>query len=546
MAIKFANDIDLQGSQLLNAAMERVTTSTYPASPSIGQMVFDVDIDSVRIWDGAAWEAIGDTQGFYDEIAAGSGIVVTNGTGGGTATVGHADTSSVSNLTASSRTYVDGLTFDTYGHITGYTTSSESVVNSDTTYSLSSSDGTNTADITLTPSAGGSQSVTLSGGSNVTIDESGGTITISADSGSDTYVSAAAFGTGNGDLVMTLNGGTTVTANLDGRYLTAESDTLDSVTDRGASTTNALTVGGLVVNGDLTVSGSTITTLSETVEVEDTIFLLGKGVTGTPSLDAGLIIERGTSTNAGFIWDESADEFAVISTGEVADDGAITISDYVDLKVGNLVTEDTAVIKDIPAKTSSASKFIVEGGVGSTEGRLEYRTGAQVRSDIGAGTMSSFSVTDGSASETIANGDSVEFAGSGNISVSQAGGVVTISSSNNNYVLPSATTAVTGGVELATTNEASTGTDSSRAVTPEGVTSWFTSRRYKTSIGNGSATSFAISHNLNSTDIIVQVWNLTDGTQTFAAVETVNANSIAVEFATAPTTNQYRVLVMEL
>ena len=39
----------------------------------------------------------------------------------------------------------------------------------------------------------------------------------------------------------------------------------------------------------------------------------------------------------------------------------------------------------------------------------------------------------------------------------------------NNYVLPSANTTTVGGVELATTTEASAGTDSSRAVTAAGV-----------------------------------------------------------------------------
>jgi uncharacterized Zn ribbon protein len=546
MSVKFGNSLDLQGNQLLNAAMERVTTNGYPTSPSIGQMVFDTDIDSVRIWDGAAWESIGDTQGFYDEIAAGTGITVTNGTGGGTATVGHGDTSSISNLTATARTYVDGITFDDFGHITAITTSAETVTNSDTTYSLSSSDGTNAANITLTPSAGGSQSVTLAAGNNVTIAESAGTITITSDSGANTYVSAAAFDNTDGDLVMTLNGGTTVTANLDGRYLTAEADTLDSVTDRGATTTNAMTVGGLTVNGDLTVTGANNVVLGETVEIEDSIFLLSKGTTGTPALDAGLIVERGTASNVGMIWDESADEFSFISTAETATDGSVTISDYVDLKAGDIVAEDTLIVKDLPAKGSAATKFVVEGGTGSTEGRLETRTASQMRSDIGAGTMTSFVVTDGTTDETVSNGDSVEFTGSGNISVSQAAGVVTISSSNNNYSLPSANTTTVGGVELATTTEAAAGTDSSRAVTAQGVTSWFNARRFKASVGNGSATSFSVNHGLNSTDIIVQVWNLTTGEQTFTSVEVTDANNIAVEFADAPTANQYRVIVMEL
>ena len=47
-------------------------------------------------------------------------------------TFSHKDTSSATNLTANGRKYVTGLTFDTYGHVTGYTTGTETVTNTDT------------------------------------------------------------------------------------------------------------------------------------------------------------------------------------------------------------------------------------------------------------------------------------------------------------------------------------------------------------------------------------------------------------------------------
>jgi len=45
-----------------------------------------------------------------------------------TLTINHEDTSTATNLTASGRTYVTGLTFDTYGHTTGYTTGTETTI----------------------------------------------------------------------------------------------------------------------------------------------------------------------------------------------------------------------------------------------------------------------------------------------------------------------------------------------------------------------------------------------------------------------------------
>lgn len=68
-------------------------------------------------------------SGTQFSVAAGGGL--TQDASG----LSHSDTSTVSNLTASGRTYVTGLTFDTYGHVTGLTTGTETVVNTDTTYS---------------------------------------------------------------------------------------------------------------------------------------------------------------------------------------------------------------------------------------------------------------------------------------------------------------------------------------------------------------------------------------------------------------------------
>jgi hypothetical protein len=65
--------------------------------------------------------------------------------------------------------------------------------------------------------------------------------------------------------------------------------------------------GDLIVGGNLTVNGDVTTLNTATMNVEDNIFVLNSNVTGTPSVDAGIEVERGTSTNASLIWDESGD-----------------------------------------------------------------------------------------------------------------------------------------------------------------------------------------------------------------------------------------------
>ena len=72
--------------------------------------------------------------------------------------------------------------------------------------------------------------------------------------------------------------------------------------------------GNLTVGGDLTVNGSTSTLNTTNSVVKDKLIELGNGTSGSPSGDAGLVIERGSSDNAFIGWDESSDKF-VLGTG---------------------------------------------------------------------------------------------------------------------------------------------------------------------------------------------------------------------------------------
>ena len=65
------------------------------------------------------------------------------------------------------------------------------------------------------------------------------------------FTTGATFNSSNGVVTFTRNnGGDTYTVDLDGRYLTSysETDTLDTVTTRGATTSNIITVGGVNLN----------------------------------------------------------------------------------------------------------------------------------------------------------------------------------------------------------------------------------------------------------------------------------------------------------
>ena len=95
----------------------------------------------------------------------------------------------------------------------------------------------------------------------------------------------------------------------------------------------------LTLSGDLTVNGTTTTVSSTNSVIADALIELGNGTSGSPSNDAGLVIERGSSDNVFIGWDESADaitfgtgSFTGASTGNLTitpsavNTGAITIT----------------------------------------------------------------------------------------------------------------------------------------------------------------------------------------------------------------------------
>jgi len=176
------------------------------------------------------------------------------------------------------------------------------------------------------------------------------------DDGDMKQVAAAAISTYVGSSITSLSNLTTTGA-LDSGSITSGFGTIDTgsstitttgnitggnliISDGGnigsASDTDAISIasGGnvtmtqdLTVTGNLTVNGSTSTISTTNTTIEDALIELGTGTTGTPSNDAGIVIERGSADNAFIGFDESADKF-IVGTGSFtgASTGNLTIS----------------------------------------------------------------------------------------------------------------------------------------------------------------------------------------------------------------------------
>ena len=131
----------------------------------------------------------------------------------------------------------------------------------------------------------------------------------------------------------------------------------------------------LTVTGNLTVNGNTTTLNTETLTVEDNIIVLNKNVTGTPSLDAGVEVERGTYTNAKFYWNETANAW-YLSTPDDSANAAVDAQIATLADIGTLA--DAAVI----SANSTSSNVYTWNAISYTTGKflVQMKQGSDIHS----------------------------------------------------------------------------------------------------------------------------------------------------------------------
>ena len=163
----------------------------------------------------------------------------------------------------------------------------------------------------------------------------------------------------------------------------------------------------------------------------------------------------------------------------------------------------------------------------------------------GSGTMSGWVLEDGDGTEVnITDAKELKFVEGGNIDIDFTD---TSTGSDGDpfdltFTVPDASATVKGAVELATTAEALAGSDSERAVTPAGLAA----RSFAASIGDGSATAIAVDHNLNTRDVVVQLYDTSSYDTVIADVVRTTVDRVTITFASAPSSNDIRVLVTKI
>ena len=159
------------------------------------------------------------------------------------------------------------------------------------------------------------------------------------DTNTNNYVTSASFNTGNGVLTLNRSGLSAVTVDLDGRYLTSytETDTLQSVTSRGASTTvRSSFTGGLNTNTSSTRDKISVYTGAP--------YIIGmqSGITYGHLNDWGMTFQFNNDSDRGFWWGDDSHSTAQ-GAMSLTTNGRLTVATSLSVGQGESVTSASTV-----------------------------------------------------------------------------------------------------------------------------------------------------------------------------------------------------------
>lgn len=473
MSRKFLTNIDLNTNELLNGVIQNLGTD--PLTGKAGQVYYNTTDQKLKYYNGSAsaWQFVGNSNEEIEDlianlIDAGTGIYVSYDDNTSSLTI--TNTGVISLAGTANEVEVSASA----GNVT---LSLPSTINADTTGNAATATALETA---RTISLGGdlSGSASFNGTSDITI-----SATVQPDSvalGTDTtgdYVASASAG--NGISITGSGEGANLTITNTGVLSVAGTNNEITVSASAGNVTiglpdNVTVAGDLVVDGNLTVSGSTTYLNTATLTVEDNIVLLNSNATGSAVADAGIEVERGDDPNASFFWDESENKWT-------ANDGSTSTA----VSLEGHTHSASAITNFDSAVKTSVNAFLVD----SETIDFVYQDNGPGQEELRANVILS-----GAASASF-------LSTSGGLSVDKS------------------------ALETALVADSFT-------------------RKASANVGNGSSTSFAITHNLNTRDVVVNVYD----NSTYDTVETdvvrTDANNVTVSFASAPSGNAYRVVII--
>jgi hypothetical protein len=143
----------------------------------------------------------------------------------------------------------------------------------------------------------------------------------------------------------------------------------------------------ITINGNLLIIGTTSTVNSENLIVKDPIMLLAADQ-GTPTMDSGLFINRGTGATQAFIWDESSSEFSFFSTTSSSTTlGNVSIGTYSNVRTGALSVGTGVTSSRFSVSSTGGTLSLVVNEQGDTVFRGDTKISGQTFSNLPPGSI---------------------------------------------------------------------------------------------------------------------------------------------------------------
>ena len=131
----------------------------------------------------------------------------------------------------------------------------------------------------------------------------------------------------------------------------------------------------LVIQGNLTVLGESVTANTRNAVIQDRFLMLANSATGAPSADVGIFMNRGNQGNAAIFYDESAKSFTMAETRDPDANVVVSPTGLANLAVGTLkyngadlntaITDNrSGAISTVYKDNLTASRVVVSDGSG--------------------------------------------------------------------------------------------------------------------------------------------------------------------------------------
>lgn len=485
MAITYLNNISLDNNEIKNVKVDNKTTTQRNAmSPAGGHIIFNSTENEFQFYDGSQWIVLNDTD-TDEEIFDLVGSMV-SGNSETNITVTYDDANDKLDFEVSNSVIRSKFSIGAEGNAAG-----NGAIGYDNTTGVF-----NYTPPVLGGLSGDSDDIS-EGSTNLYFTNARARSAIShTDAGGDgsfSYDSSTGVMTYTGPSAAEVRAhfseGTGVTISSGQISIGQSVGTTDNVTFNNVDVDGTLTTDAISTT-NLTVTGTTTTVNTETINLADNVITLNSnlGASTAPTQNGGIEVNRGSSSDVSLFFNESTNRWQF--QNEVS--GSITTYNIPTSEIDSIEAGDGIDV----ASSGGTTTITAENATSSNPG------------------VAAFDSTDFS----IDSDQVVHLAKDPTITLT---GDVTGSGTMTNL----------GNVSISTTVS--------------------NNQSFATSIGDGSATSYEVQHSLGTKDVIVQLYDnssndtvFADVTRSIAAKSTPN-DWIQIDFASAPSSNDIRVLVIK-